>query len=72
MANNTPVESLHPQNIIAKFYNNYNNPQAREFLADKIGQTNEYNIAINKKNKKKLTGLLIDTKFSKKMMSLKL
>lgn len=52
MANNTPVESLHPQNIVALLYNNYNNPQAREFLSDKICQMNRYNknININKKN----------------------
>jgi hypothetical protein len=51
MANNTPVESLHPQNIIAMFYNNYNNPQAREFLSDKIGQMNKYNHYITEANK---------------------
>ena len=51
MANNTPVESLHPQNIIAMFYNNYNNPQAREFLSDKIGQMNKNNHYITEANK---------------------
>ena len=51
MANNTPVESLHPQNIIAMFYNNYNNPQAREFLSDKIGQMNKNNLYITEANK---------------------
>jgi hypothetical protein len=67
MANNTPVESLHPQNIMALFYNNYNNPQAREFLSDKIGQTNNYNIHVNKINKNKLNGLMVGNKISKKM-----
>jgi hypothetical protein len=47
MANNTRVESLHPQNIIAMFYNNYNNPQAREFLSNKIGQINTHNTRAN-------------------------
>ena len=51
MANNTPVESLHPQNIIAMFYNNYNNPQAKEFLSDKIGQMNKNNHYITEANK---------------------
>ena len=51
MANNTPVESLHPQNIIAMFYNNYNTPQAREFLSDKIGQMNKNNHYITEANK---------------------
>ena len=51
MANNTPVESLHPQNIIAMFYNNYNNSQAREFLSDKIGQMNKNNHYITEANK---------------------
>jgi hypothetical protein len=51
MANNTPVESLHPQNIIAMFYNNYNTPQAREFLSDKIGQMNKNNLYITEANK---------------------
>jgi len=67
MANNTPVESLHPQNIMALFYNNYNNPQAREFLSDKIGQTNNHNIHVNKINKNKLNGLMVGNKISKKM-----
>ena len=67
MANNTPVESLHPQNIMALFYNNYNNPQAREFLSDKIGQMNNHNIHVNKINKNKLNGLLVGNKISKKM-----
>jgi hypothetical protein len=71
MANNTPVESLHPQNIIAMFYNNYNNPQAREFLSDKIGQMNNYNIRVNKINKNKLNGLMVGNQISKNM-SLKL
>jgi len=71
MANNTPVESLHPQNVVALFYNNYNNPQAREFLSDKIGQMNNYNIRVNKINKNKLNGLMVGNKISKKM-SLKL
>ena len=51
MANNTPVESLHPQNIIAMFYNNYNNPQAREFLSNKIGKMNKNNHYITEANK---------------------
>ena len=51
MANNTLVESLHPQNIIAMFYNNYNNPQAKEFLSDKIGQMNKNNHYITEANK---------------------
>ena len=67
MANNTLVESLHPQNIIAMFYNNYNNPQAREFLSDKIGRINNHNIRVNKINKNKLNGLMVGTKISKKM-----
>tara|TARA_B110000967_G_scaffold205146_1_gene249050 strand:- start:732 stop:2996 length:2265 start_codon:yes stop_codon:yes gene_type:complete len=67
MANNTPVESLHPQNIIAMFYNNYNNPQAREFLSDKISETNNHNIRVNKINKNKLNGLMVGNKISKKM-----
>ena len=67
MANNTPVESLHPQNIMALFYNNYNNPQAREFLSDKIGQMNNHNIHVNKINKNKLNGLMVGNKISKKM-----
>jgi hypothetical protein len=67
MANNTPVESLHPQNIMALFYNNYNNPQAREFLSDKISETNNHNIRVNKINKNKLNGLLVGNKISKKM-----
>lgn len=67
MANNTPVESLHPQNVVALFYNNYNNPQAREFLSDKIGQMNNYNIRVNKINKNKLNGLMVGNKISKKM-----
>jgi len=48
-------------------YNNYNNPQAREFLSDKIGQTNNYNIHVNKINKNKLNGLMVGNKISKKM-----
>jgi len=67
MANNTPVESLHPQNVVALFYNNYNNPQAREFLSDKIGQINNHNIRVNKINKNKLNGLMVGNKISKKM-----
>ncbi len=67
MANNTPVESLHPQNIMALFYNNYNTPQVREFLSDKIGQMNNHNIHVNKINKNKLNGLLVGNKISKNM-----
>jgi hypothetical protein len=59
MANNTPVESLHPQNIIAMFYNNYNNPQAREFLSDKIGKMNNYNINVIKRNKQNLNCMMV-------------
>ena len=67
IANNTPVESLHPQNIFAVFYNNYNNPQARKLLSDKIGQLNKHNNCVNKINNNKLNGLLGGNNISKNM-----
>jgi len=50
IANNIPVESLHPNNLIAVLNSNYNNKEIKDLCLKKIGNINNYNKSVKKIN----------------------
>lgn len=50
VANNIPVESLHPNNLIAVLNSNYNNKEIKDLCLKKIGNINNYNKSVKKIN----------------------
>jgi len=53
IANNIPVESLHPNNLIAVLNSNYNNKEIKDLCLKKIGNINNYNKNVKKINQPK-------------------
>ena len=53
IANNIPVESLHPNNLIAVLNSNYNNKKIKDLCLKKIGNINNYNKNVKKINEPK-------------------
>jgi len=53
IANNIPVESLHPNNLIAVLNSNYNNKKIKDLCLKNIGNINNYNKNVKKINEPK-------------------
>lgn len=53
IANNIPVESLHPNNLIAVLNSNYNNKEIKKLCLNKLESINNYNKIVKKINEPK-------------------